>query len=83
MPRQTSQPSETMTLRARVFTNVRRVFYIIFLSRNSIEIRYKLRALRVINPGPGLRACREVQRAPNVGFQKTYIWSSVWVCIMR
>jgi hypothetical protein len=27
---QTSQPSETMTLRARVFTNVRRVFYIIF-----------------------------------------------------
>jgi hypothetical protein len=50
MSRQTPQPSETMTLRARVFTNVRRVFYIIFLSRNSIEIRYKLRALRVINP---------------------------------
>ena len=40
----------------RVFTNVSLIFYIIFLSRNSIEIRYRLRALRVINPGPGCQA---------------------------
>jgi hypothetical protein len=58
-----------MTLRARVFTNVRRVFYIIFLSRNSIEIRYKLRALRVINPGarvPGYALSGKFK--PEVGF---------------
>ena len=40
--------SEFITLRVRVFTNVSRVFYIFFLSRNSREIRYKLRGLRVI-----------------------------------
>jgi hypothetical protein len=60
---QTSRPSESMTLRASVFTNVRRVFYIFFLSRNSIEIRYKLRALRVINPRARVWAFKILHRA--------------------
>ena len=54
---QNPQPSEFITLRARVFTNVRRVFYIIFLSRNSREIRYNLRGPKVINPGAWVPAC--------------------------